>query len=150
MGPELPGRDSNPNYQSQNLACCQLHHPATVQAGQYRRHSRTGRSVALPPEVGGRYIAGWGASRWAGGARTADPTPEGPLDARSREWLRSAPRRRPRARPGARSSADTRGQPAAVRAHDRGPARDLVALAGAVDRDEPDRVARARRAARAR
>ena len=26
---KLPGRDSNPNYQSQNLACCQLHHPAT-------------------------------------------------------------------------------------------------------------------------
>jgi hypothetical protein len=25
---KLPGRDSNPNYQSQNLACCQLHHPA--------------------------------------------------------------------------------------------------------------------------
>lgn len=31
---KLPGRDSNPNYQSQNLACCQLHHPATG-AGQY-------------------------------------------------------------------------------------------------------------------
>ena len=33
---ELPGRDSNPNYQSQNLACCQLHHPARGGA-QYRR-----------------------------------------------------------------------------------------------------------------
>src|SRR5262245_22930334 len=32
----LPGRDSNPNYQSQNLACCQLHHPATWSAAQYR------------------------------------------------------------------------------------------------------------------
>ena len=29
----LPGRDSNPNYQSQNLACCQLHHPATGGGG---------------------------------------------------------------------------------------------------------------------
>ena len=36
---ELPGRDSNPNYQSQNLACCQLHHPARGGA-QYRRADR--------------------------------------------------------------------------------------------------------------
>src|SRR4051812_6510048 len=32
----LRGRDSNPNYQSQNLACCQLHHPA-MGGAQYRR-----------------------------------------------------------------------------------------------------------------
>jgi hypothetical protein len=36
---ELPGRDSNPNYQSQNLACCQLHHPATG-GGQYSPAAR--------------------------------------------------------------------------------------------------------------
>ena len=35
-GVELRGRDSNPNYQSQNLACCQLHHPA-MGGAQYRR-----------------------------------------------------------------------------------------------------------------
>src|SRR3954454_2677658 len=34
----LRGRDSNPDYQSQNLACCQLHHPA-MGGAQYRRRA---------------------------------------------------------------------------------------------------------------
>ena len=48
---KLPGRDSNPNYQSQNLACCQLHHPATGRRISIGRITRTGRSVGPSAQV---------------------------------------------------------------------------------------------------
>jgi CRP/FNR family transcriptional regulator, cyclic AMP receptor protein len=57
---KLRGRDSNPNYQSQNLACCQLHHPATGGA-QYRRADRErlpSRVGALPLQVRGSLAGG--------------------------------------------------------------------------------------------
>ena len=46
-GLALPGRDSNPNYQSQNLACCQLHHPARG-GGQYSSGVRRSAAGAGP------------------------------------------------------------------------------------------------------
>ena len=64
----LRGRDSNPNYQSQNLACCQLHHPARS-GGQYSsgsspahrarparaRRQRPGDAAPRPPETPPRH-----------------------------------------------------------------------------------------------
>ena len=44
----LRGRDSNPNYQSQNLACCQLHHPAVGAP------SIGGTNTAVLPSAGSR------------------------------------------------------------------------------------------------
>src|SRR3954463_13951336 len=60
---KLPGRDSNPNYQSQNLACCQLHHPATGRRCSIGRRGRTAPSAVLPHRYSQRYIphsAQWG------------------------------------------------------------------------------------------
>jgi hypothetical protein len=49
---ELPGRDSNPNYQSQNLACCQLHHPATGPASSIGRRLRRRGGLGGPTPSG--------------------------------------------------------------------------------------------------
>src|SRR5919198_944336 len=90
----LRGRDSNPNYQSQNLACCQLHHPAMGGAQYRRRHPRHAAASAQRRLPFASLRATFSCDAAPGGVARDERY------ATRRERIHSTPRGRPGACPG--------------------------------------------------